>query len=627
MKIFKLILLITLINFALNILAASPITENQTPTSYVMKWNETGRNGGTVNGVFSGPMKDGKRNGRWTADIKFHLFGDENFRSGTITMVRNYTNGIPDGPFSFNYDLNWRDGTYNPYQGKWVYGAPSGNKESVSGAFKMGRPDGVWSMKSDRKLGYECNMTFKNGIPVGKRVYWDGINGNVSETYDNDGLLIGYVENGEGWKYKDGIEIPMEIKKKGTRRPFFLLDGEDDNGYFAHAGELYSWLKSYPYGSSDETIEFDMYKVNDNDDLDFLEFVGSPEYIEKSMAALAVRKESKTLNEVCNELNHIEDIYSQRINDYKRKAPEYRNQDFSSLYMAKCNRHLLDSLSPMLNTIEEMPLIKEVMAGKDGNLVDLIRKHLNNFRELNQMNSPDNIEKIEARVATFLRNGRRICEEMNLDPSLFTDEEIEKYYNGQKIILTNMSFHLENSQTNSYAQKDEIKRSISLKRLMLDREKEEAYEPNQKLIDKLNEEVTALESEYADMVAMGDCYIKLDNVNEWVKYVNRKGVRQISSPADITFRDFVLYVAPRGLEKPKKDNWPSEEKMIEAMNAVRRIIPECISLSKVTRNVTLYNSSGFAYDVRKEPLSALDEKKLNKLWKEYAKHYNIPLPK
>ncbi len=627
MKILKRLILIVFLNFALNILATSPITENQTSTSYVMKWSETGKNGGTVNGVFSGPMKDGKRNGRWTANIKFNLFGDENFRSGTITMIRNYTNGIPDGPFSYNYDLNWRDGAYNAYQGKWVYGAPSGNKESVSGAFKMGRPDGEWSIKSDRKLGYECNMTFKNGIPVGKRAYWDGINGNVTEKYDDDGLLTGCFENGEGWQYKDGIEIPMEIKRYGARRPFFLLEGEDDNAYFAHAGELYTWLKIYPYGASDETISFDMYSVADNEDLDFLEFVGSPEYVEKSMAALALRKESKILKETCDELNHINAVYSQKIDEYKREAPEYRNKDFSSLYMSKCSRHLLDSLSPMLNRIENMPLIKEVMAGKDGNLVEIIRKHLNNFRELNQVHSIENIEKKEARVATFLRNGRRVCEEMKFDPSMVTDEEIEKYYDGRKIVLTSMSFHLENSQTNSYAQKDELKRSINLKLLMLDREKNEAYEPDQKLIEKLNEEVSALEGEYADITAMENCYVKSDNVNGWVKYVNRKGAPQIASPADITFRDFVLYVAPRSLEKPKKDKWPSEDTIIDAMNAVRRIIPQCISFANITNNAILYNSAGFAYDKRKQPLSALDEKKLNKLWKEYAKHYNIPLPK
>ncbi len=63
------------------------------------------------------------------------------------------------------------------------------------------------------------------------------------------------------------------------------------------------------------------------------------------------------------------------------------------------------------------------------------------------------------------------------------------------------------------------------------------------------------------------------------------------------------------------------------MNAVRLIIPQCISFANITNNAILYNSAGFAYDKRKQPLSALDEKKLNKLWKEYAKHYNIPLPK
>ena len=144
----------------------------------------------------------------------------------------------------------------------------------------MGRPDGVWSMKSDRRLGYECKMTFKNGVPVGKRVFWDDIYGNVTEVYNEEGLLISYTENGKGWKYKDGVVIPLEISKEESKsiHPFFLLDGEDDDFYFAHGGELYSWLKIYPYMASDEKPIVKMFRVKDGEDWEFIEDIGSPNY-------------------------------------------------------------------------------------------------------------------------------------------------------------------------------------------------------------------------------------------------------------------------------------------------------------------------------------------------------------
>lgn len=527
----RLIILIGFLSFSICVFGVSPIQETQTPTSYTMKWNETGKNGGTVRGIFSGPMKDGKRNGRWTVDIKFNLFGDDDFRTGTITMVRNYTNGIPDGPYSYHFDVNWRDGAYNPYQGKWIYGAPSGNKESVTGAFKMGRPDGVWTIKSDKRLGSDATITFNNGLPVGKYIRKNSI-----EIFDKNGLLIEDIQNnGDGWKYKVDSELLLENNKNDGIRLFFYLLGEDDEDYFAHAGELYTWLLAYPYGASDERTIYDYTVLNNDDlDLDFIEFVGSEEYINTQIDLHTRNKESKLLGEICKELQKINDIYTWKIEEYERNPPKSKRNEFVALYMTKRSRELLDSLSPTLNRIEDIQLVKDIMEGKKGKDDIYIREYINNFRALNQQNSLATIEALEANVSRLLKNGRKVCEVLNIDPSIITNEEIEKYYDGQTGALANMSFHLAHDNCNTY--KDKLERLIREKRYSLKRANEL---DNEDWIKTLKDELTTIEDDYDDVVAMNGYYVEIENPNEWIRYVNRKGVNEIAVPADITFRDFV----------------------------------------------------------------------------------------
>ena len=379
----------------------NPITEKQTATSYSMVWKETSKNGGTVNGTWGGPMIDGKRDGLWKADVKFNLFGDApEFRTGTITMTRSYKNGIPDGPYKYNYNVNYREGFYNSKLNKWIYSEPEGDTETVSGAFVDGRPDGHWSIKSTMRGGFESEMNFDNGIPKGEIRSYEYFWGPRVDVFDEKGFLIQHEENGNhginGWKYSNPDSIPLDVRVGIPASRYFTSDGVDDN-YYAKGCEMFKWIQIYPYMSSEDTPILEGKEVHhknydEREDIEFKEFYGG----DYNWIELMNKKKNELGKHLLSERDRkkaeeVQSLWEQEILNLKKNGYiDFEERTYSSL----------PELELLINILKNDTEINEIIT--DPNYADISYPKLKEY--FDKIDKETSKEKLK--YQEFLQKGR-----------------------------------------------------------------------------------------------------------------------------------------------------------------------------------------------------------------------------
>lgn len=302
---------------------AGPYKETQTATSYLLTLNQPSSNGGTAKGTFGGPMKDGKRNGTWTAKFTYNLAETEKgtYMTGTVIMTRNYKMGIPDGSYKYDKNLTFRDGTLS--HGKWVYGAPEAWHESASGTFSDGKLDGQWTIETPKFGGYKVTLNFKDGKPHGKQRIYDYLEEptTFTETYDN-GMLTGYDVYGNGWEYPKESDLTQLSE---TYTSDFL---NDRNRTLIKGGDFSTYLSYNPIGASSESFEATCSKAS-NDELKV--FYGSDDFIQRETARVSYEKKRKELESLSAEerkigekldrtLKSIRKDYADIYNDLERRC-------------------------------------------------------------------------------------------------------------------------------------------------------------------------------------------------------------------------------------------------------------------------------------------------------------------
>lgn len=322
------------------------MTATVTPTHYKLSWSQTSRNGGTVRGTFSGPMKNGKRTGTWTASITFNKFlpdGAGAVRTGTISMTRNYLDGLLYGAYIYNQKLNFRNIVYT--SSGWKYSAEAEpDNMSVKGSFDKGRFDGAWQCNGDELLLPTYTARFNKGVPeyIKKKD-----SGRMTEIFYTDSLPTRYVttsSNGsvEGWQSKPGTDLKTVSRYKDE--PHHGLSETDDNPLYGFQYDckwceyvaprrIAEWLLYKPSGSSVEKADIIRYNRY-NGEYDDMEFFGSDDYVNR-MNELAVDKKEEARKW---SLQRHNDIYIEQLKaaaDSIRKSanpkinniilPEYTN--------------------------------------------------------------------------------------------------------------------------------------------------------------------------------------------------------------------------------------------------------------------------------------------------------------
>ena len=166
--------------------------------NYRLTWNQKSQNGGSVSGTFSGKLKDGKRDGVWKGSFTYQLFSSNEglFKSGTINFTRTYTNGVPNGAYSYNSTLKVCSGSYNYLSKQWKYGPFESFTEKITGSFKNGHADGQW-FASQQQPYEKITMQFDNGKAIGT---WT-ISEKTSQTLGfKNGYLVQQKEmRSDGW--------------------------------------------------------------------------------------------------------------------------------------------------------------------------------------------------------------------------------------------------------------------------------------------------------------------------------------------------------------------------------------------------------------------------------------------
>lgn len=598
-------------------------TVNSTKTSYKMTWNEKSRNGGTVNGYISGPIKDGKRNGTWIINVSFNLFGDDEFRSGKITMTRNYTDGKPNGKYSYDYDINWREGwrTLN----KWMYDEPNLRiKETVSGGFKNGRPDGTWVIRSDRRGGYNGDIKFSNGLPVGEHKEWESIIGTTREEFDDEGFRYKvYLDDSDnGWTY-DKSEIPADIIYNIPASRFFKHPAEDDYYYFARGGEMAAWLSSFPEHASNEIPEVigTWVELNgSNKDKPYRKHFGSSEYlqsVEKSIHSDKLQQkmwEIRTANDTLNELERkiidtclregvinkeeskvllsVTNSYERRNNDYCTPASILNDR-----FKIKRNEMLVKYFQthPEIESLTHDPLVDELITSDDYWQRDAAKT----FKDLTRLLSTEELAAIQAKKKKNEEDVRSLMKKAGISDVLINEnieEALKIYEQGSKTF--NGSKFLVNIKVFSYSAPS--KRYVCL-----------------------------IETAPSDW-------------KYFIRSLRMKEPIKLESLNEITYEDFVVYtilenlkiktsyqeVTPGGrlashkykLEDPKK--WPDQAEMLERFSNLKSKFPEDYNLEMI--NFECSSEDGLR---QKQTISEwrkkLGEEKLQKQWEKFIKRYKL----
>lgn len=221
--------------------------------SYKMTWNNKSINGGTVRGTLSGNLKDGKRNGLWRVTLTYNKFGSDqqNFATGTINISRTYSNGLPNGSYSYISTLTWCKGSQNWQTKQWHYGASESAAENITGSFTNGKANGKWSISSQR-FKEKITMQYDNGKAIGEWTIAD----NMAQTWGfKDGYLVKSKEmNADGW----GTELsysPEEILEQLPNQDTVkVINAIPYSEYYMKGAMFADWFRQYPNGSSDDDI-------------------------------------------------------------------------------------------------------------------------------------------------------------------------------------------------------------------------------------------------------------------------------------------------------------------------------------------------------------------------------------
>lgn len=145
-------------------------------------------NGGSASESWSGTLLNGRREGTWKFSGKYNLYGPNNsvFWTGSVTIIKNYKNGIPHGVYQVNDNLNVRGGGYNVFTGQWVYRQPQSENATITGSFENGKMSGTWNVNAKHT---KFVATFNNGMPNGKFSYTNE-NGLTTTATFKDGYVV-----------------------------------------------------------------------------------------------------------------------------------------------------------------------------------------------------------------------------------------------------------------------------------------------------------------------------------------------------------------------------------------------------------------------------------------------------
>lgn len=588
----------------------NPITEKQTATSYSMVWKETSKNGGTVNGTWGGPMIDGKRDGLWKADVKFNLFGDgPNYRTGSITMTRSYKKGIPDGPYKYNYNVNYREGYYNSRAGKWVYTEPEGDTESVSGSFVNGRPDGRWSIKSTMRGGFESEMNFDKGIPKGEIRSYEYFWGPRVDVFDEKGFLIQHEENGNhginGWKYSNPDSIPLDVRVRIPASRYFTSDGVDDN-YYAKGCEMFKWIQIYPYMSSEDTPILEGKEVHhknydEREDIKFKEFYGGdPDWIALKEKAKNNIMKNIIFDKVKDKANQLSDIWYE-IKNKDEKYTDFRTRTNSMIYE-------LEIFKEIINNDNE---ISEITSDPN---YDLIEKSALN--EYFKMVSDENLMLERLKYHTFIQNGREDAKKMIGQLSEDIPQEcIDSLFIPKINTGSGYYYILSRKNKNIYF--------LDTKSLQENRER------NLRIDGPPPIEPTAWSTYLHNYYTTNYVPIKnFDDITEEdlliyfiFNEMNIESEKSKISNLNIPFNSSMLNDSPRYKISQLKNREKDPHQLLNKINEIRKVIPRDINLSKVkycggiiNRTKDLENT--YSVEELKENM------KNSGLWKKLMKNYN-----
>lgn len=324
---FFLILSISLVAFGETFNYGDGITVTVTPSNYKLVLSQKSRNGGTAQGSFSGPMKDGKRNGTWSANITYQNYIPDNegyTKTGTITMLRNYRVGVLHGSYVYNQKLSFRDCVHT--SSGWVLSAKATTDNlSVKGAFDDGLLDGDWVCKGDEMLLPSYTARFKKGVPEYEK---NKINGKVDETIYTDSLItkdLTIFSNGtiEGWQVSlDAVMNTMKGEKvenkygltKNDDNPLYGFQYEFNLSEFIVPRRMAEWLLYMPSNSSAETAKKVFYKF-DNNHFENISYIGDDDFRARMENETKRKKESARKDS----LQKINDTFVAELKDAKRE--------------------------------------------------------------------------------------------------------------------------------------------------------------------------------------------------------------------------------------------------------------------------------------------------------------------
>lgn len=219
--------------------------------NYRLTWNQKSQNGGSVSGTFSGKLKDGKRDGIWRGSFTYQLFSsnEETFSSGTINFTRTYSNGVPNGAYSYNSTLKVCSGSYNYLSKQWKYSPFESYAEQIIGSFKNGYADGKWYAYQQQP--YEkITMQFDNGKAVGTWTI-------VEKTSQTLGFRNGYLVQQkemlpEGWGTELFYAADEKIEELPNQKTVNVSDFLAYGDYYMKGADFDKWWYLYPENSSNE---------------------------------------------------------------------------------------------------------------------------------------------------------------------------------------------------------------------------------------------------------------------------------------------------------------------------------------------------------------------------------------
>jgi len=134
--------------------------------------NIVNRDGAAFNATFFGNFKDNNKDGTWNFSVieTDVPHSDGLYYSGSIKLIANYSNGYPNGTWSYSKQMKRREKKYN---GTWSTFENLPN-ETVNGTFKNGTLTGSLTTINNPIYEEYNNVTGQydlNGNPIGKWIF------------------------------------------------------------------------------------------------------------------------------------------------------------------------------------------------------------------------------------------------------------------------------------------------------------------------------------------------------------------------------------------------------------------------------------------------------------------------